>query len=131
MIITTYYYTLLQQLLLHFYFIPVDINCWLILPPCCKTRGKMLVFDRPSIFPPYPCISILQSTIQPPLPFDTNAYCLVVGRKTHGYARYSLLLYFPLLLCLISRCSRRWSPGAEDPQCLLRHRVPLLTKSTL
>src|SRR3954470_4611252 len=21
-------------------------NCWLILPPCCKTRRKMLVFDR-------------------------------------------------------------------------------------
>src|SRR3954467_2766880 len=50
-IVTTYYYTLLQQLLLHCYFIDVDINCWLILPPCCKTRRKMLVFDRPSIFP--------------------------------------------------------------------------------
>src|ERR1041384_6785109 len=22
------------------------MNCWLILPPCCKTRRKMLVFDR-------------------------------------------------------------------------------------
>src|SRR3954468_24152386 len=50
-IVTTYYYTLLQQLLLHCYFIHVDINCWLILPPSCKTRRKMLVFDRPSIFP--------------------------------------------------------------------------------
>src|SRR3954466_8579968 len=29
----------------------VDINCWLILTSCCKTRRKMLVFDRPSIFP--------------------------------------------------------------------------------
>src|ERR1041384_5163202 len=29
----------------------VDLNCWLILPPCCKTRRKMVVFDRPSIFP--------------------------------------------------------------------------------
>ena len=27
------------------------MNCWLILPPCCKTRRKLLVFDRPSIFP--------------------------------------------------------------------------------
>src|SRR3954465_13303551 len=43
------------------------IKCWLILPPCCKTRRKMLVFDRPSIIPSYPCTSILQSTIQPPL----------------------------------------------------------------
>src|SRR3954469_10745632 len=50
-IVTTYYYTLLQQLLLHCYFIYVDINCWPILPPCCKTRRKMLVFNRPSIFP--------------------------------------------------------------------------------
>src|SRR3954463_13858076 len=22
------------------------MNCWLILPPCCKTRHKMLVLDR-------------------------------------------------------------------------------------
>src|SRR3954471_6622994 len=49
--VTTYYYTFLQQLLLHCYFIYVDINCWLILTSCCKTRRKMLVFDRPSIFP--------------------------------------------------------------------------------
>src|SRR3954469_1883003 len=27
------------------------LNCWLILPPCCKTRRKMLVFDSPSLFP--------------------------------------------------------------------------------
>src|ERR1043165_3411325 len=45
-IVTTYYYTFLQQLLLHCHFIYVDLNCWLILPPCCKTRRKMLVFDR-------------------------------------------------------------------------------------
>src|SRR4051812_3246887 len=48
---------------------------------------------------------------------------------------------FPLLLCLIGRCSRRWSPGAgdprcrppqrEDPRCCLRRRVPLLTRSSL
>ena len=40
MITTTYYYTLLQQLLLQCYFIYVDINCWLILPPCCKTTSE-------------------------------------------------------------------------------------------
>ena len=39
---------------------------------------------------------------------------LVAGSKTRGYTRYSLLL-FPLLFCLIGRCSRRWSPGAEVP----------------
>src|SRR3954470_19386674 len=55
---------------------------------------------------------------------------LVAGRKTRGYTRYSLLL-FPLLFCLIGRCSRRWSPGAEDPRCLLRRRVSPLIRSSL
>src|SRR4051812_16705247 len=65
---------------------------------------------------------------------------LVSGRKTRGYTRYSPAL-FPLLFCLIGRCSRRWSPGAgdprhrppqrEDPRCLLRRRVPPLTRSSL
>src|ERR1043165_1513631 len=41
---------------------------------------------------------------------------LVAGRKTRGYTRYSPAL-FPLLFCLIGRCSRRWSPGAGDPRC--------------
>src|SRR3954464_4693685 len=45
-VITTYYYTMLQQLLLHCYFHFCYINCWLILTPCCKTRRKLLVFDR-------------------------------------------------------------------------------------
>ena len=39
---------------------------------------------------------------------------LVAGRKSRGYARYSLL-YFPLLFFLIGRYSRRWSPGAGVP----------------
>src|SRR3954467_4277321 len=65
---------------------------------------------------------------------------LVAGRKTRGYTRYSRAL-FPLLFCLIGRCSRRWSPGAEDPRhrppqredprCRLRRRVPPLTRSSL
>src|SRR3954462_13257181 len=65
---------------------------------------------------------------------------LVAGRKTRGYTRYSHAL-FPLLFCLIGRCSRRWSPGAEDPRwrppqredprCRLRCRVPPLTRSSL
>src|SRR3954470_1565207 len=68
-VITTYYYTMLQQLLLHCYYIYVDINCWPILLSCCKTRRKVLVFDRTSSFPSYPGISVMQSTIQPSLPF--------------------------------------------------------------
>src|SRR3954467_1422268 len=58
---------------------------------------------------------------------------LVAGRKTRGYTRYSPTL-FPLLFCLIGRCSRRWGPGAgdprcrppqrEDPRCRLRRGVP-------
>src|SRR3954471_18306603 len=65
---------------------------------------------------------------------------LVAGCKTRGYTRYSAAL-FPLLFFLIDRCSRRWSPGAgdpghrppqhEDPPCLLRRRVPPLTRSSL
>src|SRR3954462_15049534 len=49
-IVNCYYNLLLYNaaatsaaLLLSFH---VDINCWLILPPCCKTHRRMLVFDR-------------------------------------------------------------------------------------
>src|SRR3954462_14906967 len=56
---------------------------------------------------------------------------LVAGHKTRGYIRYSLLL-FPLLFCLIGRCSRRWSPGSGVPRrSVLRRRVFPLTRSTL
>src|SRR3954469_25452956 len=91
---------------------------------CFKTRRKMLVFVRPS-FLPLLWISVLQSTIYN-LFFPLKT-CLMLssGHKTRGYARYSPLLYFPLLFCLIGRCSRRWSPGAGVPRRrLLRCRVP-------
>src|SRR3954464_323200 len=137
---TTYYYTLLQQLLLHCYLYRFILNCWLILTSCCKTRRKMLVFDRPSIFPLILVFSILQSTIQPPLSIRYMHKSLVAGRKTRGYTRYSPAL-FPLLFCPIGRCSRRWSPGAGDPRhrppqregsrCRLRRRVPPLSRSSL
>src|SRR3954464_846241 len=65
---------------------------------------------------------------------------LVGGRKTRGYTRYSPA-FFSSLFFLIGRFSRRWSPGAgdprhrppqhEDPRCLLRRRVPPLTRSSL
>src|SRR3954470_24666656 len=68
---TTYYYTMLQQLLLHCYLYLFILNCWLILPSCCKTRRKMLVFDRPSIFP----LTLVFISCSPlyslPFPFDT------------------------------------------------------------
>src|ERR1041385_7934608 len=39
LIITTYYYTMLQQLLLHCY-IMLYMNCWLILTSCCMTSSE-------------------------------------------------------------------------------------------
>src|ERR1041385_4267022 len=50
LIITSYYYTLLQQLLVHCYFIAL-YKLLAVLILCCKTRQKMLVFDRPSFLP--------------------------------------------------------------------------------
>src|SRR3954471_17055487 len=35
------------------------------------------------------------------------------------------------MFCLIGHCSQRWSPGAGDPRCLLRRRVPPLTRISL
>ena len=81
------------------------MNCWLILTSCCKTRRKMLVFDRPSIFPLILVFSILQSTIQPPLSIWYMHKSLVAGCKTRGYTRYSPAL-FPLLFS--------WSAVAVD-----------------
>src|SRR4051812_39948261 len=47
------------------------MNCWLILTACCKTRRKMLVLDRPSIFP----LTLVFLSCSPlyslPFPFDT------------------------------------------------------------
>src|SRR3954463_6931543 len=100
----------------------------------------MLVFDRPSIFPSYPGISTLQSTIQPP-PYPLIMHnSLVAGRKTRGYTRYSpafisftVLPDRPLQSTLEprSRSSRYRPPQREDPRCLLRRRVPPLTRSSL
>src|SRR3954465_3234959 len=91
----------------------------------------MLVFDRPSIFPSYPGISILQSTIQPP-PYPLIMHnSLVAGRKTRGYIRYSpafisftVLPDRPLQSTLESR-SRR-SPEERSTTS-----SPPLTRSTL
>src|SRR4051812_14644372 len=95
---TTYYYTMLQQLLLHYYFNFFYINCWLILTSCCKTRWKMLVFDRPSIFPLILVLLPCSPLYSLPFPFDTIAYCLVAGRKTRGYTRYYPALISPFIV---------------------------------
>src|SRR3954468_19262068 len=100
----------------------------------------MLVFDRPSIFPLILVFLSCSPLYSLPLSISYMHISLVAGRKTRGYTRYSPAL-FPLLFCLIGRCSRRWSPGVgypqhrppqrEDPRCLLRRRVAPLTRSSL
>src|SRR3954469_17296389 len=56
------------SLLLSFH---VDINCWLLFTPCCKNRQKMLVFDRPSIFPLILVFLSCSPLYSLPFPFDT------------------------------------------------------------
>src|ERR1041385_169761 len=76
----------------------------------------MLVFVRPS-FLPLLCISVFQSTLYSL--FFPLIQCIMLSsrRKTRGYARYSPAL-FPLLFCLIGRCSRRWSLGVQEQEIL-------------
>src|SRR4051812_12879912 len=85
---------MLRQFLLHCYFHFFYINCWLILTSCCKTRRKMLVFDRPSIFP----LTLVFLSCSPlyslPLSFRYMHKILVAGRKTRGCIRYSLFFSF-------------------------------------
>src|SRR4051812_9899190 len=72
LIYTTYYYTMSQQLLLHCYFFHVIINCWLFLFSCCKARVKMLVFDRPSLFPLTLVLLSCSPLYSLPFHFDTS-----------------------------------------------------------
>src|SRR3954467_860631 len=76
-IYTTYYYTMLQQLLLHCYLYRFILNCWLILFSCCKTRRKMLVFDRLSLFP----LTLVLLPCSPPysLPFPIDTICIFLS----------------------------------------------------
>src|SRR3954468_11409134 len=86
----------------------------------------MLVFDRLSTFP----LTLVLLSNSPLyslfIHFDTS--CILLSSlflSLAEYARYSRLLYFPFSLCLIGRCSRRWSPGEGVPRRrLLRRRVP-------
>src|SRR3954469_9978601 len=73
LIYTTYYYTMLQQLLLHCYFFNVIRNCWLFLFSCCKTRRKMLVFNRLSLFPLTLVLLSCSPLYSLPFHFDTSA----------------------------------------------------------
>src|SRR3954464_12393045 len=65
------------------------INCWLILTSCCKTRCKMLVFDKPSIFPLILVFLSCSPLYSPPFHLIKIYKCLLDGRKTRGYTRYS------------------------------------------
>src|SRR3954469_15439243 len=56
-------------LLFHFCY----INCWLILPSCCKTRRKLLVFDRPSLFPLTLVLLSCSPLYSLPFHFNTSA----------------------------------------------------------
>src|SRR3954471_12166296 len=114
------------------------MNCWLILLSCCKTRRKMLVFDRPSLFPLILVLLPCSPLYSLPFHFDTIAYCLeCLGLSLTEYARYSPLLYFPLYVLPdrpLQSTLEPWSlgtgdprcqpPQREDPRCLLRHGVP-------
>ena len=87
----------------------------------------MLVFDRPSIFPLILAFLSCSPLYSLPFPFDTIAYCLVDGRKTREYTRYSPALFPPFIVFPdrpLQLTLEPWSPGAGDPRCLLRRRVP-------
>src|SRR3954467_15007646 len=73
---TTYYYTMLQQLLLHCYLYCFIELLVVFFSHAARHRRKMLVFDRPSIFHLILVFSILQSTIQPPHFHLIHAYKL-------------------------------------------------------
>src|SRR3954463_6411064 len=91
---TTYYYTLLQQLLLHCYlYCFIELLAILIL--CFKTRVKMLVFDRLSTFPL--TLVLLSNSPLYNLFFHFDTSCILLsslGLSLPEYARYSPLLYY-------------------------------------
>src|ERR1041385_9208764 len=57
--------------------------------------------------------------------------CLVTDIRLTGMLDTHPCFISPFLFCLIGRCSRRWSPGTEDPRSPLRRRVPPLARSSL
>ena len=90
------------------------LNCWLILPSCCKTRRKMLVFDRLRLFPL--TLALLYCSPLYNLPFHLIQLHMLssLGLSLAEYARYSSLIFPPLKFCLIGRCSRCWSLGVQE-----------------
>ena len=75
-----------------------------------QDRLKVLVFVRPS-FSPLFWLSAVQSTINPPFPFDTIAWMLrMPGRKSREYARYSPALLSPLLFYIPGCCNQTLEP---------------------
>src|SRR3954466_10421606 len=78
----------------------------------------MLVFDRPS-FSSLFRLSTLHSTIYiaSPFHFIQMHNFLVADVRLAGMLDTHPCFISPFLFCLIGRCSRCWSPGAEDPRC--------------
>ena len=118
LIITTYYYSVLHHLMLHGYYclmlIKLLLNCYVSSPYCCKTRVKMLVFDRLGL-PPYPCIAQLSPLYSLPFHFDTNAYLLrMPGRKSREYVRYSPACFPPLFCIYLGCCPQSLEPRSRS-----------------
>ena len=97
-IITTYYYTLLHQLMLHCYFIYVNelYKLLAVLISCWKNRLKMLVFDRPSSSPlSWYFYNAVHYTASSSILIQLHNCLECLGLSLAEYARYSPLLLFP------------------------------------
>src|SRR4051812_43095298 len=96
------------------------LNRWMFLISCCKTRRKMLVFDRLNLFPLTLVLLSCSPLYNLPFHFDTISYCLeCLGLSLAEYARYSLLFYSPLFVLPdrpLQSTLEPWSLGAGDPR---------------
>src|SRR3954463_13009401 len=91
----------------------------------------MLVFDRPSIFPLILVFLPCSPLYNLPFPFDRIAYCLVAGRKTRGYARYSHLLYSPFIVLPNRPLQTKLESGSRRPPVASTTWTSPLTRSNL
>ena len=116
-IITTYYYTLLHQLMLHCYFIYVNelYKLLAVLISCWKNRLKMLVFDRPSSSPlSWYFYNAVHYTASSSILIQVHKCLECLGLSLAEYARYSPLLLFPPLFYIPRMPAiRRWSHGVQ------------------
>ena len=120
---TTYYYTMLQQLLLHCYlycFIELLVDSYPMLQDIVG-RCQSSIALAYSLLPLYFYLAVHYTAS--PFSFDTCIKAQQLDVRLAGMLDTHTTL-FSLLFCLIGCCSRRWSPGAGDPRCRLRHGVP-------